>query len=416
MKRWILFGILLLGILFLTTRERFEATADIKDPATWNDEEVTRIRKMVTPEIPESKKQEVKTIVGGFWPQWQSENRQITMSRIAQYLNTMSVAASDKATYLELLRQYYIVQGQSVFQEVRNTGREAVVDQSNSYLSSPDPSLGPQQGTTVDLSKSPSAQLTYLKQTIATYTGIPVNDDTKLAYYITPVQTFYDTKYLPNKKQPTLDEINGYVLTVSDTNVPTNMKASFKNNLTSILDYWFTEPSTVEPSTTTSSTTATTDSTTGGGAQAQLDSTRTSVGTTGGSSGVTYGPNSGSTKGGRNVWGPVFSGMGSPLFNRRKDGTSNENYPILLGGQTEDESSRIDGVGISNPSGFGLDTVIPPPSSTGSDPMSRFLPYARQPGTDITDPYRLMGKYSTSSYSSKRDPIPFLTDFSAFFK
>ena len=108
--------------------------------------------------------------------------------------------------------------------------------------------------------------------------------------------------------------------------------------------------------------------------------------------------------------------MGSPLFNRTSDGPDNKNYPVLLGGQTDEESTRIDGVGIVKPSGSGLTDILPPDSSLGTDPNARFLPYARQQGADTTDPYRLMGKYSTASYSTKRDPVPFLTDFSAFFK
>ena len=118
----------------------------------------------------------------------------------------------------------------------------------------------------------------------------------------------------------------------------------------------------------------------------------------------------------RNIWGPAFAGMGSALFNGAKSEPDNANYPVLLGGQTEEQTSRIDNVGVVKPSGYGLDTVLPPSASLGSDLDSRYLPYSRRPGEDTTDPYRLMGKYSTASHSTKRDPIPFLTDFSAFFK
>ena len=34
----------------------------------------------------------------------------------------------------------------------------------------------------------------------------------------------------------------------------------------------------------------------------------------------------------------------------------------------------------------------------------------------IPDPYRVAKTFSTSSYSSKTEPVPFLTDFSAFQK
>jgi hypothetical protein len=87
-----------------------------------------------------------------------------------------------------------------------------------------------------------------------------------------------------------------------------------------------------------------------------------------------------------------------------------------MGGQSDEDSTRIDGVGIVSPSGAGLAGNLPSSGSLGSDPNSRFLFGARQPATGTTDPYRLMGRFSTSSYSSTRDPVPFLTDFSAFFK
>jgi hypothetical protein len=61
---------------------------------------------------------------------------------------------------------------------------------------------------------------------------------------------------------------------------------------------------------------------------------------------------------------------------------------------------------------------LPSTASLGSDANSGFLPHSRVPGDQdlIPDPYRLSRNFSTSSYSSKTDPVPFLTDFSAFFK
>jgi hypothetical protein len=54
----------------------------------------------------------------------------------------------------------------------------------------------------------------------------------------------------------------------------------------------------------------------------------------------------------------------------------------------------------------------------GSDEMARFFPFSRMPGDMdiIPDPYRVAKTFSQSSYSSKTEPTPFLTDFSAFLK
>lgn len=90
-------------------------------------------------------------------------------------------------------------------------------------------------------------------------------------------------------------------------------------------------------------------------------------------------------------------------------------------------SARIDGVGIVSPSqpgltttrGFGLDMgTLPSSASLGTDALSQFLPFSRQPGDMdvIPDPYRLAKNFSTKNYSSEKDPVPFLTDFSAFYK
>ena len=139
---------------------------------------------------------------------------------------------------------------------------------------------------------------------------------------------------------------------------------------------------------------------------------------TGGSSGVTYGANS-APKGGRNVWGPVFKGIGEGVGPVNGDSTKSNAYPALLGGMGGRSSTRVEGVGITNPSGVGLETVMPSTSSLGTDANARFLPYSRQPGDMdiVADPYRLAKNFSSSSYSSsKTDPVPFLTDFSAFYR
>lgn len=151
------------------------------------------------------------------------------------------------------------------------------------------------------------------------------------------------------------------------------------------------------------------------------------VTTTGGSSGNLIGPTSGGVgPTGKNVWGPVFTGLGQSS-GQGGDSTKSNKYPGLLGGMMGKESARIDGVGITSPSqpglttsgGFGLDMgALPSLSSLGTEANARFLPFSR-PGADpglTADPYRLAKSYSTKNYSAQPDPVPFLTDFSAFFK
>ena len=143
--------------------------------------------------------------------------------------------------------------------------------------------------------------------------------------------------------------------------------------------------------------------------------------TTGGSSGMSFGPNNQSGMLGQKVWGPASKGLGETSAGSPTAGDSSKStpYPVLLGGETGKSSTRIEGVGVVPPSGSGLGGVMPSSTALGTDPNSGFLPYSRQPGDQevIPDPYRLAKNFSTSSYSmSKTDPVPFLTDFSAFYK
>lgn len=148
----------------------------------------------------------------------------------------------------------------------------------------------------------------------------------------------------------------------------------------------------------------------------------TSGTTTGGTSGTTYGPTS-APKGGRNVWGPVFKGLGEGTGPVGGDSTKSNPYPALMGGMGGRTGTLLEGVGVVPPSGggggFGLESVMPSSAALGTDANARFLPYSRQPGDMdlIPDPYRLASNFSASSYSaSKTDPVPFLTDFSAFYR
>ena len=148
---------------------------------------------------------------------------------------------------------------------------------------------------------------------------------------------------------------------------------------------------------------------------------------TGGTSGNLIGPNSGGVgKTGKNVWGPIFTGVGESS-GQGGDSTKSNKYPGLLGGMMGRQTARVDGVGITSTSqpglttsgGFGLDMgALPSLSSLGTEANARFLPFSR-PGADpglTADPYRLAKGYSTKNLSPTPEPVPFLTDFSAFFK
>jgi hypothetical protein len=143
--------------------------------------------------------------------------------------------------------------------------------------------------------------------------------------------------------------------------------------------------------------------------------------TTGGSSVTTMGPTTGGPAARiRQVFGPQFTGTGGELSSSGGDSSQSNVYPELLGGRI-DTSSRIPGAGIQPPSKnwtLAKNGSLPPASSMGADEMSRYFPFSRSPGDMdvIPDPYRVAQTFSASSYASKTEPVPFLTDFSAFQK
>ena len=149
----------------------------------------------------------------------------------------------------------------------------------------------------------------------------------------------------------------------------------------------------------------------------------TAGGTTGGSSTTSAAPNAGpvgSSGKGKEIYGPVFTSLGEGIGNNGKDSSKNSRYPELLGGVGDVTSVRTPS-GIQGPSQNWLlsqSGALPSTASLGSDANSGYLPYSRVPGDQdlIPDPYRLARNYSTASYSNKTDPVPFLTDFSAFQK
>jgi len=145
--------------------------------------------------------------------------------------------------------------------------------------------------------------------------------------------------------------------------------------------------------------------------------------TTGGSSTSSRGPTNGTTgASGQRVFGPVFTGRGEGGNPNGGDSTQTNQYPELMGGRGgAPPSTKVEGAGIVPPSKNWLlttDGSLPSSCSLGADANSKFFPTSRCPGDMdlIPDPYRVSRNFSTASYSSKTEPAPFLTDFSAFLK
>lgn len=222
-----------------------------------------------------------------------------------------------------------------------------------------------------------------LRSEVAAYTALP-RSDPMINTMILEMQKFYDTVYSPAKRMPTQDQIQSFVMASTITE-------SRKPNLASVIDYWFTEPAV--PGDYRLERGASSEGTT---------SSEGAGGDTGGSGGGQR--NSGTPDG--KLWGPPFRGTGTP---RNYDGNGNNgdgDYPTLIGPPTRSDAY------------WQLKDNLPGSASLGSDFLSGFLPFSRQPGDmdRIPDPYRVSQTYSPSSYSSKNEPVPFLTDFSAFQK
>jgi hypothetical protein len=147
-----------------------------------------------------------------------------------------------------------------------------------------------------------------------------------------------------------------------------------------------------------------------GGAAASSDD---SSNTTGGSQTFNT-SNSGNSKG--NLWGPAFTGMGN---NAGIGGTSGgaRDYPTLKG-PTPKASTMVDGAGVITPSQHETlvtSGVLPGAAGTGSDPNSQFFGSSRVPGDKdlFPNPYQ---EFTASIGSSKTEPVPYLSDFSAFLR
>lgn len=224
----------------------------------------------------------------------------------------------------------------------------------------------------------PSESDTSLRKAIEAFAG--TTDYTVTTGYISSIQGFYDKVYLPKKETPTPQQVQTFV------DGETLQAGMTKDTLKRAIDYVFltTETKPVTPPATENAQAAT---------------------TTGGSSNAvaTAEPSGAPSTKGKNIFGPTFVGFGQGDAKNSMDTSKTLEYPELLGGGY-DGKKKYDG--------------LPSSASLGSEENAKFFPFSRSPGDMdlIPDPYRVSSTFTTSSYSSKTEPVPFLTDFSAFLK
>jgi len=378
MKGWLLLlGLTLLVIAFVVSREHFSATATIKNPSGWDDAELSRIKMMVTPASTVSNA-DLRRVVGGFWGVWDAATNQITLAQVNEYLDNATGLGTKRSEYRDLIKAYYLDQGQSVFQTARGYSAGDMTTPA-----APMTDTAAAASTTID---RPTSTTATLRQDIAATAGVPENQDASITPFITQVQKFYDTVYLPDKTTPTYTEFMGFVDGVDTTLLPSAIQNNFKSHLLSVLQTYFTPASPVS-------------GTTGGGAMADAGGGAVGGGTGGLGGGAGAGEAGLNLGSGKNVQGPGSGGHGS-VDNTTGGLGQPRNLPVLYGGMQSYSSA------------------LPSSTSLGTDPTSKFLPFSRAPGDQdlYPDPYRLGKHFSTSSYTDKDapEPAPFLADFSKF--
>jgi hypothetical protein len=153
----------------------------------------------------------------------------------------------------------------------------------------------------------------------------------------------------------------------------------------------------------------------------------TSTGNTTGGSSLTPQPNSAVPWGKNDVFGPAYTGTGDNYNTGLGEG--DRKYPKLIG-PVPVQSTMVEGAGIMQPSqNITLVTsgVLPSEESTGSGPNSHYFGTSRMPARNgrggasktpgdkdlFPNPYQ---EFTPSIGSSKTEPVPFLSDFSAFQK
>jgi hypothetical protein len=374
MKQWgLLLGAILLLALFVLSREHFSATATIKNPSSWDAAEIARIKAMVNPASTVADA-DIRRVVGGFWGVWDGATTRITLAQVNSFLDGMSDLGAKRNEYRDLIQAYYITQGQSVFETASGY---TSTPPGTTPPSPPSDTAASSAATTVE---RPSTSTQSLRELIATTAGVPENRDESITPFVTEVQKFYDTVYLPDKVTPTYTQVTGFADGVDTTLLPAALQNNFKVYLSTILQSYFTPAGPSIPG-------------------------------AGMGGGVTAGPadfGDDATEGagapqwagtGKNVQGPGSGGLGTE--NTTGGLGVPRNYPVLYGGMQSYESA------------------LPTSESLGTNLNAKFAPYSRVPGDQdvYPDPYRLGKFFSTSSYSAsdKPEPAPFLADFSKFF-
>jgi hypothetical protein len=139
--------------------------------------------------------------------------------------------------------------------------------------------------------------------------------------------------------------------------------------------------------------------------------TTTGGSTTGLQTTTTSGPSNG-------LFGPAFTSLGepAPASGNTPDSSKTTSYPQVLGGRAP-PTTTVPGVGVVRGGRSGLGD-LPSMESLGATEQSQYFPFSRTPGDmeKIPDPFRVAQTFDVSSLSSKTEPVPFLTDFSAFQK
>jgi hypothetical protein len=421
MKTWVIVLLVVLALLLLGTREGFEATATIKDPLTWDDAEYERIRNMVTPKSTELSS-DIKEIVGGFFSTWRDATSRITLNQVTSYISSKGVAEDKRGEYTQMVKAYYIDQGQSVFQQAAG------------YVASYTAAGGATQDPIEEARRAREAAT----RGGGTTTPPPVRvvDTPATEEYANPICPSGTSLNGQNKCQyPEEAELptcpSGYTMTSGrrcrkqgGTEEVDPICPSGKIFDNAEVGWGCIRPFAAStcPSGYTLRSSGLKDNCVKPVSGVTNPGVGTSAGTsegntTGGASTTSFGPNSGSGTGGA-VWGPAFTSFGSLLGGDTGDSTTTTQYPILLGGITK-PSTRLDGVGITEPSSswqLSLSGQLPSMDSLGANAGSQFLPYSRTPGDQdiIPDPFRVSQQFSAASYSSRQEPAPFLTDFSAF--
>ena len=246
-----------------------------------------------------------------------------------------------------------------------------------------------------------------LVSTIASLTGLtPETDMIKINKYVSVLQSFYDSKYLPKKETPTAEQISSFTEPQSDADID-------KQKLGQIIEYVFL--STAQPPPAEIDDVPTGDTTTGG-----MDTGGTSTNSAGPTTGDDLLPSASGGLPGRKIWGPEYPGLGDGGGGGAEDTTGRRKYPELIG-PDKDISTMYPGAGVGAPSKSWQLTnngSLPSFGSLGSEENSKYLPTSRVPGDKdlVPNPYSISSTFTTSNYSSKTEPVPFLSDFSAFQK